>query len=56
MRFSSPRAPISRPRWDELRRRLTEHRDRYERLGDYALYAGVIAVFAIATYLLVTGG
>ena len=52
-RFSRPRAPISRTLWPRLKSYLPRDEEQRRRMEDYLLYAGVVTVFAIATYLLV---
>lgn len=52
-RFSRPRAPISRTLWPRLKGCLPAGEEQCRRMEDYLLYTGMVAVFAIATYLLV---
>ena len=57
MRFSRPRAPIS---FSALYKRLREdmhvNAERYHRLGDLVLYAGVLTVLVLSAYVLFFGG
>ena len=57
VRFSRPRAPISFPAIvRRLREDLHVNPERYERLGDYLLFAGAIAVLALSVYILIFAG
>ncbi len=52
-RFSRSRALISRTLWNRWRQYLPDDPEGRRRLEDYLLYAGVVLVVVIATYLVV---
>lgn len=60
LRFSLPRVPISLPSmrtpYRQLREDMHVNPERYRRLGDYLLYAGVVAVLGLSVYIFAFAG
>jgi hypothetical protein len=58
-RRARPRASASWPLLSrmtrQMMRRLEHDPDWYRQLGDYLMYAGVVAVLVIATWMLISG-